>query len=384
MSGEIDLDILGMGAAQPIVRLHPVAVPVRDTETANQNARLTAMVSMPPAAAASDAQGRDLINQLLGQAQAADAIRQISQTIGVSKLAYVKESKLYRALKGMAAPNTFGVVLQGTWEEFCGLLGISDEKANQDIANLRAFGEQALDQMQRIGIGYRELRQYRKLPDDERLALIEAAKAGDKEGLIDLAESIIVRHAKEKEALQQQAVVLVNDAQEERQRANRLEVQLEAKEDLIDTLKAAQVVNPSYSMETNVVRQQTALLDSHCAAALDELGTMANALSDEAGLPEGEFQARFHSLWFSSQSVLARAMLLIERLREMGDGFIPESVEDFKAGLFTADEANHFLAELSLLRTTLASRHTNIKTAAQDAAPRKAGRPKGSPNKAKE
>lgn len=143
-------------------------------------------------------QGRDLVNQLLGQAQAAAALSQISQTVGVSKLAYVKETKLYKSLAGM---KTNGLELRGTWEEFCGLLGISDEKANQDIANLRAFGEDALESMTRIGIGYRDLRQYRKLPADERTALIEAAKSGDKDELLDLAESLIAKHTKEKEEL---------------------------------------------------------------------------------------------------------------------------------------------------------------------------------------
>ncbi|AAQ59828.1 hypothetical protein [Chromobacterium violaceum] len=142
---------------------------------------------------------RDLVNQLLGQAQMAEAFGKFSQTVWSSKLAYVKENKLYRALAGKKNPN--GLELQGTWQEFCGLLGVSDEKANQDIANLRAFGEEALESMSRMGIGYRELRQFRKLPEDQKTALIEVAKAGDKESFVELAEEIIAKHAKEKEAL---------------------------------------------------------------------------------------------------------------------------------------------------------------------------------------
>jgi hypothetical protein len=148
---------------------------------------------------ASYGQGRDLVNQLLGQAQAFQAAGNLLRTFGVSKLALVKENKLYQQLSGMKAPN--GSELKGTWVEFCGLLGISDDKANEDINNLNAFGEDALEQMQRIGIGYRELRQYRKLPEDQKQALIEVAKAGDKEGFVELAEEIIAKHAKEKEAL---------------------------------------------------------------------------------------------------------------------------------------------------------------------------------------
>lgn len=148
---------------------------------------------------AAHSEGRDLANQLLGQAQAMDAIKQISQTIGVSKLAYVKEHKLYKELAGQRTPN--GLVLSGTWEEYCGLLGFSDEKVNQDIANLKAFGEEALECMSSMGIGLRDLRQYRRLPEDEKSALIEAAKTGDKDVFLDLAEEIIAKNAKKEEQL---------------------------------------------------------------------------------------------------------------------------------------------------------------------------------------
>ena len=172
-----------------------VAVVLNGEETAQEVAAVDGLTQLQ----ASYSQGRDLVNQLLGQAQAFQAAGNLLQTFGVSKLALVKENKLYQQLSGMKTPN--GSELKGTWVEFCGLLGVSDEKANQDIANLHAFGEEALEQMQRIGIGYRELRQYRKLPEDQKQALIEVAKAGDKEGFVELAEEIIAKHAKEKEAL---------------------------------------------------------------------------------------------------------------------------------------------------------------------------------------
>jgi hypothetical protein len=145
---------------------------------------------------------RDLVNQLLGQAQMADAFGKFSQTVWASKLNFVKENKLYRNLSGKKTPN--GLELKGTWEEFCSLLGVSDEKANQDIANLKSFGEEALESMSRMGIGYRELRQYRKLPEDQKTALIDVAKAGDKEALVELAEEFIAKNAKEKEQLKKE------------------------------------------------------------------------------------------------------------------------------------------------------------------------------------
>ncbi|HDY5341420.1 TPA: hypothetical protein RQ688_002431 [Klebsiella pneumoniae] len=143
---------------------------------------------------------RDLLNQLLGQAQMADAFAQFSRTVRTSKLAFVKENKLYRHLKGKKMPDG-PEFLMGTWDEFCRLIGSSADHIDTDIANLRSFGEEALDSMSRMGIGYRELRQFRRLPEDQKSALIEVAKEGDKTALLDLAEEMIAKHAREKEEL---------------------------------------------------------------------------------------------------------------------------------------------------------------------------------------
>ncbi|MCM2494567.1 hypothetical protein [Burkholderia glumae] len=144
---------------------------------------------------------RDLVNQMLGQAQMADAFAKFSVTVTTSKLAFVKENKLYRALGGKKSGD--GHQFSGTWEEFCSLLGRSREQVDEDIRNLKSLGELALESMSRMGIGYRELRQFRRLPDDQKAALIEVAKAGDKDSFLELAEDLITKHTKEKEALTQ-------------------------------------------------------------------------------------------------------------------------------------------------------------------------------------
>ncbi|HDT6531655.1 TPA: hypothetical protein QFT71_004732 [Raoultella ornithinolytica] len=142
---------------------------------------------------------RDLLNQLLGQAQMADAFAQFSKTVFTSKMAFVKENKIYQSLKWRSGQD--GIVLSGTWAEFCNLLGYTPEHANESIKNLQSFGEEALESMSRMGIGYRELRQFRRLPEDQKSALIEVAKEGDKTALLELAEEMIAKHAREKEEL---------------------------------------------------------------------------------------------------------------------------------------------------------------------------------------
>lgn len=171
-------------------------------EPAMNETALAVMGAAPAQLAAIQAgysEDRDLLNQLLGQAQMADAFSKFSKTVLTSKLAFVKENKLYQQLKGKKTQD--GLDFSGTWAEFCNLLGFTPEHANESIANLNQFGTEALESMSSMGIGYRELRQYRKLPEDQKQALIEVAKAGDKEGFMELAEEIIAKHTKEKEAL---------------------------------------------------------------------------------------------------------------------------------------------------------------------------------------
>lgn len=234
-----------MSAAQP------VALTLNDQVTAQDVAAVDGLAQLQ----ANYGQERDLLNQLLGQAQMADAFSKFSLTVRTSKLAYVKESKLYRALKGQKSPDG-QENLKGTWEDFCRLLGRSTPQVDEDIVNLKALGEEALESMSKMGIGYRELRQYRKLPEDQKLALIEVAKAGDKEGFVELAEEIIAKHAKEKEALTTQ----VEEAQATLEAKDRV---LQTRAELIGKLEeqTARKFKPLPGSEARTAQEQALLKD---------------------------------------------------------------------------------------------------------------------------
>lgn len=146
---------------------------------------------------------RDLMNQIMGQIQMADALSKLTTVVSLQKLAHIKETKMYRAIAGKKAIDANGEEIAdvGTWEGFCRAIGTTKSKVDEDILNLKSFGENALNSLTQVGAGYRELRQLRKLPEGDRTALLEIAKTGDKESLIDLLEDVVSKHAKEKEAL---------------------------------------------------------------------------------------------------------------------------------------------------------------------------------------
>jgi len=321
---------------------------------------------------------RDQVNQLIGQIQMANSFAKFADVVSLQKLAHIKETKAYRSLAGVkfALPDgKFTTV--GSWAEFCSALGMSASKVDEDLTNLRSFGEEALEGLSRVGAGYRELRQFRKLPEDEREALIEAAKAGDKDQLLDLAESLISKHTREKDVLGSQIRDRAAEAQKSEERANRLQYQLDDKEDLIETLRNAQNLNPEFRLETNIIREQSALLDQQCAVALAALGDMADALDNEDG-SEPEWGIRFQSVWFAAHAAYARALLLVQSLRSMDvdDLLIPADPGEFKESLFTTKEANAFIDEVDSNRIVLAEKLKQKRDKLEEDAPRGPGRPK--------
>ncbi|ADX03002.1 hypothetical protein [Acinetobacter baumannii] len=138
------------------------------------------------------------LSEKLGAIKATAFIKKLVTVTEIKLLAEIKETKQYKGLKLLDGSGKLVTVT--TFEEFCQHIGMSREKVDQDILNLSTFGEDFLETSQRMGLGYRDLRKLRKLPDAEREILIngEAVKTEDRESLIDLIEEMAAKHAKEK------------------------------------------------------------------------------------------------------------------------------------------------------------------------------------------
>lgn len=288
----------------------------------------TASLDMMSALQASYNDERDLLNQLLGQAQMAVAFEDFSRTVRSSKLAFVKENKLYRNLKGKKSPN--GSEFLGTWEEFCNLLGISADKADIDISNLRAFGEEALESMSRMGIGYRELRQFRRLPDDQKSALIEVAKEGDKTALLELAEEMIAKHAKEKEELKTDLEISRHSLAEQTKKVHRL---IDEKSELEQKF-IVRVQRETPNQKVAHIKQEIAGLQVSAFSALMSINNGFSTLADDT-----ETSGIVHAGYMAGilDDIQERIMHLRDKFnlpdyREIGpDDWIRDEIENMNA-----------------------------------------------------
>lgn len=136
--------------------------------------------------------------KLIGQVQAFDTINQFTGVARTVIMRQVKESKAY---KGTRVPQSDGsFLILNTFEDFCTVMGMSRSKADEDIQNLNALGESFMRRSQDMGLGYKELRKLRALPEADRQA-VTAAEEADPEILKDMIEELAVKNAKTAEEL---------------------------------------------------------------------------------------------------------------------------------------------------------------------------------------
>ncbi len=140
--------------------------------------------------------------EVMGTLKAFNFVQKLLTVGSLKKLQEIKESKKY---KGVSVVTDDGNLLTvGNFADFCKACGLSDKKVYEDLQNLNAFGDEFMETSQRLGLGYREMRKLRQLPEEARAEIIDAdySEATDKEELIEKIEDLTAKHAKEKAELE--------------------------------------------------------------------------------------------------------------------------------------------------------------------------------------
>lgn len=138
----------------------------------------------------------------LGQIEAFEFINKLATVATLKILSKVKETKSYVGLTFTQENGMLATV--ANWDEFCShKLHTPKRTVDNNLLNLKTFGEEFYESSKRVGLGDRELRKLRQLPSEDQTLIIEseAIDAGDKEAVKDLIEDLTAKHAKEKDAL---------------------------------------------------------------------------------------------------------------------------------------------------------------------------------------
>jgi hypothetical protein len=136
----------------------------------------------------------------IGQMQAFQVFRDFAAVGNLAMIQRIKDTKTY---KGLSVPMPDGTKRTvNTFEGFCEFLGMSYRKVAEDLQNLSVFGESFLDSAKQAGLGYRDLRKLRSLPEGDREIIIDnESLRNDPELLLDKLEEVIGQRKKEKAEL---------------------------------------------------------------------------------------------------------------------------------------------------------------------------------------
>jgi hypothetical protein len=141
----------------------------------------------------------------LGRIEAFGFVNKLLTVSSLKILQNIKESKSYQ---GLTYYNSQGELLTvSSWNECCEFkLHMSRQNLDKNLLNLREFGEEFFESSKKLGLGDRELRKLRKLPEEEQSFVIEsqAIDMGDKEAVKELIEDLTDKHVKEKGQLKAQ------------------------------------------------------------------------------------------------------------------------------------------------------------------------------------
>lgn len=196
------------------------------------------------------------VERMIGHAESFGGVSKFANALALLKLKTIKENKLYQAFDENGEPVDRKKVANGQqrtmrWKEFCErFLPRSHQTIDENLRNLDAFGADALDSLSSIGVGYRDLRRLRKLPEEERTLILnqEVVQAGDREQLIDLIQEMSAKHTKEKEGLQSRTEELQDELQAARdhcqkrdQKIDELQTALERRENLAPSERAQEL-----------------------------------------------------------------------------------------------------------------------------------------------
>lgn len=309
-------------ARKPTKKNTPIEDPIQEDVAEVLEASQQAVATLQ--AAHSDE--RDTVSRIIGHYEMARSIASFADVVSLSKLAHIKETRMYKALAGKKGVDKEGneIADVGTWDGFCAALGLSRSKVDEDLTNLRAFGEEALQQLTSVGAGYRELRQFRRLPEDEKTALIEVAQSGDKDSFIDLAEGIIGKHIKEKAELNKklEEAKAGLEAKDVVAEANAKRInQLQEKAALIKKLPPDERAQQARSEASKYADEAEALIRAQLRHAFQEVMQLGITYEDNHLLENEQGDWLAHRLDLLDDALLfLRNQLGIDRTRELTRG----------------------------------------------------------------
>ncbi|WP_026600514.1 hypothetical protein [Methylomonas sp. 11b] len=307
------------------------------------------------------------LSEWIGQRKFSAALQKLLTVSDLVELQKVKETKAY---KGLVVVIDGKLQTVSSFKQLCDSIGVSEQHVSEQLLNLKTFGPEFVEYSDKY-LGFRDVRALRKLPDDERTALIEVAKSGDKDQLLDLAESLIVKHANEKQSLQtalaEQSLRLEDMENAESKQVKVLKADLEAEQAKVARLQSNDHRVYSFDLQTHLVREECLAHQAEAELALNSLRQLFEDCVNDDNKVERDL--RIEQVWVTLHVTAARAMDALAFLRGFGLEGMPDSI-GHKHWL-TDDEALRWLDDYERVE------YKHIKAKIERHDKREAAKPKG-------
>lgn len=247
---------------------------------------------------------KSLVMRQLGQAEAFNFIKKLATVAELKVIQAIKEAKEYKGLVYIGLDGNRRQV--SNFDEYCEqFLGESRRNIDERLQNLTIFGEEFFEASQKIGLGYRELRKLRQLPEDQQQLVIEneAVDLGDKEALRELIDELNAKHQKElkaargeKEELDKSLKVARQMRDEAQGEANKFREQI-----------AARQFNPdAWKSDVSAIVLSMAKLEGEILQRLTQLAAIREKI---ANLDTDESLAKDAATYQAAMSYLAGTLL---------------------------------------------------------------------------
>jgi hypothetical protein len=213
----------------------------------------------------------------IGQIQAFNIVSKYTTVVEILTFREIKKSKQYKGLPYIKDGKTLTCQ---RLEEFCpAFFNRSYQTMDELDKNLEVFGQEFFESSEKMGLGVREMRKLRKLPEEQRALVIdhEAIEKGDKDTIKHVIEDLHAQFNQQKDDL-----LVSHDKQ-----LKELQTKLA---DMSANLEAARQINTESSTRYESLRSQ---LEREKQAAEKSSSTTRDLLSDIAEVSNDAFDAFF-------------------------------------------------------------------------------------------
>lgn len=184
----------------------------------------------------------------IGRMQVHDFAQKLHRVACAKEFERVRDSREYKYLPYKDADGNLRRCAD--LEEFCEVFfGRSYRAVAEDAQNLNLLGEELYERATVLGLTSRNFREIRALPQDDQALVKEALAAKNREVVLEILETAIAKHQKEKRVLEKEIKALQGDLEAQRnvsakrnQKIDELEAQLHRRQaDLPEQIHALQM-----------------------------------------------------------------------------------------------------------------------------------------------